>query len=400
MTGGASSTRLHNDWIEDFVDYARDENLPLIFTKWSALSALAATLERRVFCRIRPEPLYPNLYVMLVGPPASGKSSTIGRVVELTRKVKSDRYRVNHGPDDLTKASLLDYMSSVQTVLDEGTEYTSVYLALDEMGTGLSFFDTGLMTFMSKMFDGADQSFTEQRRTRGKPLVITKPVVNLIVGVQPGFLAQNVPELAWQQGMLSRFVMIYSESVRKKKSVFSSVVRSFSIQQTLLADLKTLFGLQGEVSFALDAKDRLDEILQDEMQEPTHPKLRFYNNRRVMFLGKLAMLSSISRSSSMMIEIFDVERAWEWLHEAEETMPLVFRNMVGSNDDMILTEIQFELRDRYLKTHKPIRYDEYIKIVSARTKVNLVGYFKKLGVERGDFVEEEDDFGGRWITPR
>ena len=93
MTESGASTRILVDWIDSFVDYAKDPHLPDLSMKWSAISAVAAILERRVYCRLRAaDELYPNLYVMLVSPPAVGKSSAIGRATRLTRAVRRGEY--------------------------------------------------------------------------------------------------------------------------------------------------------------------------------------------------------------------------------------------------------------------------------------------------------------------
>ena len=211
-------------------------------------------------------------------------------------------------------------------------EYTPVYLAIDEVSTGISFQDVGLLGFLSKMFDGAPL-FAEQRRGRGpKPLYLPNPLVNIILGAQPGFLAQNVPDLAWNQGFIARFIMLYAGSTKKRASIFSTAERSFQQQENLLKDLNQIFALRGELHFSPEAKLRLDEVLDDTGSIPVHPRLEYYAGRRGMYLAKLATISAASRNSTMNIELEDVERAWSWLHEAELVMPQVFKYMAGASD--------------------------------------------------------------------
>ena len=105
--------RILPDWIDGFCEFARDPTLPQIFTTWTAISTIAAMLERRVFTFIRREPLFPNLYVLFVSPPGGGKSSTIGRATELVREVwkpyGDEKHKLKFAPDDITKASLIDF---------------------------------------------------------------------------------------------------------------------------------------------------------------------------------------------------------------------------------------------------------------------------------------------------
>jgi hypothetical protein len=222
-------------------------------------------LERRVWTHIRPEPLYPNLYILFVSPPGGGKSSTIGRAKDLIdgiwKPYGDEKQKLKMAPDDITKASLIDALhQAVRFSSDDlGSEFSALYLAPDEFGTALSFLAVDLLSFISKMYD-APRSFLEQRRGRGaKPLVIPFPIMNIIAGVQPSFLAQNVPELAWGQGFLSRFVLIYAQG-KQKTTVFSQIKRSAQKEDALRRDLTTIFGLTGEWVLMDDARAIVDRV--------------------------------------------------------------------------------------------------------------------------------------------
>ena len=124
----------------------------------------------------------------------------------------------------------------------------------------MSFLATDLLSFISKMFD-APPSYMEQRRGRGaKPLVIPYPIMNIISGVQPGFLAQNVPELAWSQGFLARFMLIYAVG-QKKSTVFSEAQLSMQSRDKLIRDLTTIFGLRGELVWGEGRRMRSTSLL-------------------------------------------------------------------------------------------------------------------------------------------
>jgi hypothetical protein len=72
---------------------------------------------------------------------------------------------------------------------------------------------------------------------------------------------------------------------------------------------------------------------------PDSPKLAPYNTRRFQFLVKLSMVSCLSRTSNIVIEPYDVERARHWLLSAEATMPNIFSSMSLKTDMQLIEEL-------------------------------------------------------------
>ena len=70
-------------WIELFVEQTAETASPPIFRKWAAISAVAGAMERKSWIVTRGTPLYPNLYIILIGPPGVGKSIILARVNQL-----------------------------------------------------------------------------------------------------------------------------------------------------------------------------------------------------------------------------------------------------------------------------------------------------------------------------
>ena len=90
----------------------------------------------------------------------------------------------------------------------------------------------------------------------------------------------------------------------------------------------------------------------------------------------------------MVIGLDDVLRAAEWLYEAEATMPLVFKNMAGASDELVLSEALFEMRARFKETGYPISVPELRSYFSTRVKGHLVEHMLSLSVKRGDYKFE------------
>src|SRR5215813_6718743 len=84
-------------WIKRFVEWTSDTEAAPIFRKWSAITAIAATLEQKVYLNTHSN-LYPNLYIVLVGNAGIGKSRSIVSAANLVR----DLGEVNLGATSMT----------------------------------------------------------------------------------------------------------------------------------------------------------------------------------------------------------------------------------------------------------------------------------------------------------
>jgi hypothetical protein len=74
---GAPAPRKLTSWIESFVKYTEVFNSPEVFRRWAAIGIVAGALEQKVWVRTKGSDLFPNQYIILVGPPGIGKSAIL-----------------------------------------------------------------------------------------------------------------------------------------------------------------------------------------------------------------------------------------------------------------------------------------------------------------------------------
>ena len=80
--------KLHS-WIAGYEEYTSLTPAPDIYRKWAAVSCVAGALERRVWVKTNSGTLYPNLFLLFVGPPGTGKDPAINPIRELWTRVKN-----------------------------------------------------------------------------------------------------------------------------------------------------------------------------------------------------------------------------------------------------------------------------------------------------------------------
>lgn len=365
MHGEGLPTRTLPDWIEAFCDYTGHLPSPLIFRKWAAISAIAGALERRVWVRSSGGVLYPNLYVLLVAPPAVGKSQAISPVKDFWQLTKQLRV----APDDLSKASLLDSLEQakqlrVMSAVDM-LEYHSMQIAASEFGVLVPSHDLAFLNTLNHIFDNPD-AYSERKRTTKKEMNLVEPSINLLAGTQPAYLAELLPETAWGMGFTSRIIFVYSGQ-KIQNDLFSFHEHKPHAKSNLVEDMKAMCELYGEMRWTPEAMEHLRGWHMEGMTPvPQHSRLEHYNGRRILHVLKLCAISCASRGNHLLIDKKDVERAIDWLLEAERFMPDIFRAMIGNSDIAVLEELHMVACKLHSATGKPVGRSRIVAFLQTR----------------------------------
>lgn len=375
------------DWIDRFMAYTDRLPSPPILRLWSAIACIAGGLERRVWVTTAGGICYPNLYTLLVAPPAIGKSQTINKVHDQWMGTK----KLYIAPKSVTKASLLDNLAKAtrKLVIKDGQglfEYNSLCIASSEFGVLVPEHDTEFMSVLVDIYDNPPD-FREDRRT-SRSVEIIKPQLNILAGTQPGFLANLLPEEAWSMGFMSRIIMIYA-AAGPQIDLWDTSAEESPMRIELMKDLTRLTTLMGAVIFSDEAKAELLRWYKAGLPPvPEHSKLEYYNGRRLLHMLKLCMISATSRSAELVVEMQDLARARDWLLGAEQLMPDVFRDMVQRSDSVVLQELHFFMWRLWVKDKKAIHESRLIYFLQNRVPGEKVLRLLDIA-ERSNIIERE-----------
>jgi hypothetical protein len=382
-----------SDWIDSYVEATKAVPSPEPFRLWSAITAISGVLERKVHTMGSAGPIYPNLFTVLVGPPAAGKTNAIRPIRDLWSRVKG----LNISPDNVTKAALIDALSrSLRTIIngaDSAYTFSAMAVPCSEFGVFFTHHDTEFLSVLNHIYD-SPASYKEERRTAGI-IEINKPYLVMLAATQPDFLNSFLPEEAWGMGFTSRLIMIYAD-VATSADLFAAVeVKSAALESKLV----DMFQIKGEFKWTRTAIDEINAWNRAGCPpRPDHSKLLHYNGRRALHAIKLAMISSVSRSPGInIVEVEDFERAKDWMLEAEKTMPDIFRAMGAKSDVQVISDLHFHVYriwssvaiDKRKPVHQQVFYeflhtrvtsDRIPKLIEAAERT---GYFK-----RGPYPDE------------
>lgn len=299
---------------------------------------------------------------MLIGPPGVGKSKAIGPINGFVKEL--DNFHI--GPTSVTGASLVDSMYQARReIFAEGkptSSFNSLFIMAHDLQSTLHKNDQELIAVLTVFYD--TEPYRRTRHVEASNIVIENPTLSMLTGTTPSNLLTILPQTAWEQGFMSRVIMVYCSERVIRPDIFASP--ETQPREDLEHDLQCIFDLEGE----FDRDDAFSNAYNAWRQAgcppvPTHPRLLSYNPRRGAHLLKLAMVSSADRSDSLVLNQADFFRALGWMKEAEATMPQVFTGP-QTNDAKALDEIVHLMGDGDVIGKKLMR------LVSDKVPINQV----------------------------
>lgn len=376
---------MSSDWIDTFIEKTEGMLIPLSFRRWTAIATIAGALERNVFTVTYRSVLFPNLFVILSGEPATGKSLLVNEARKLWVSVSG----LQVGPDNPTKASFLDSLQAAERPSVNGSGMTlsaPLSIACREFGVLFPKNDVAFMEDLTDIYDNPEK-YTAPRRTT-KSVEIDRPIVNILAGATPDKLGDFFPDVAWGQGFTSRLLLIYGTAVESSdRNIFA---KRYETDATWLKQRLNYFHkeLHGEFEWAPDAALAMNTWANDGLPPvPTYGRLRHYNSRRLSHVLKLAMISAISADHDLNIELSDFERAKTWLLEAEALMPDIFRAMAQKSDILILDDIEHEVRSVYYRqvrgARRPIGEEVIYTLLETRVPSERVRFLIEMAEKTG-----------------
>jgi len=364
------------NWIESWLAYSEILSSPAIFRKWAAISTIGAALERKVWARTKGANLYPNLYVVLVGPPGIGKSAVLSQSERLLRSIPD----LFVAPSSVTSASLVDSIHEAHRKIIRPNDNPNLldfhYLTViaSEFGVFLPIYDMQFMNTLTKLYDG--EPYEERRRTNKVNIKMAEPQISMLGGTTPSYLNSFLPEGAWDQGFTSRTIFVY-HGQEVYTDIFADEAdhdRLESMYVNLAHDLRIISRTFGKVDWAPETMAAIrawDRSGRNPV--PGHGKLLHYNSRRLAHTLKLSMISSVAESGALRIEIRHWQQALDWLLEAEHLMPDIFTSMGGITADSQAMEDCWHYMYKLLGREKqPIVEHRVIEFLSSRVPSHSV----------------------------
>lgn len=329
------SDRQLNDWLKSYIEFTSNTEPPLLFRTWSGISVIGSLLQRK--CRLNLgdfEVFYPNMYIVLVGPPAVGKGTAMRPALEFLQDLG-----VRLAPDKITLEKLIRVIASpTDSVVDDLNEdgemvQCNMVIFAPELTVFTSYKSKNeeLMTALNDWYDCKDPWIYDTKNAGTDS--ISGIWVFLFGGTTPDLLREALPSgTGIGGGFTSRVIFVYEEKKDKIVIIPSLSKEQKIIREHLMTDAARLYAMQGQFKYTKEFIEYYtDWRLKNEHTPPfTDKNLEGYAGRRHVHLLKLSMIMSASRGSSMAITGTDFRSALDLLEATEVKMPNIFKG-VGAN---------------------------------------------------------------------
>jgi len=327
-----------NPFLQLYLEYVEETETPRIMHIWTALSGVGACLGRRVYFPFGFNNIHANMFVLLVGPPGSRKSTALGIMQKRLRKTTGVRF----APEDTggqrqgliiaienkdeaisdtdkktmqaaVKAANLDVFNNFQLSIDP-RDANVIFAVASEFGSFVGNNSIEMVTFLNKLYDGESYDY----KIRAAQHLLNDPLLSFIGGTTATNIQDCLPKSAIGHGFTSRIILVYGN--RKYKRVPRPPVPDSRLEQSVDGVFKNLFyKTDGEINESKQARDALDDFYEGS-NDLNDSRFVYYLDRRQQHLIKLAINLTTARGS-MRMERSDVEEADLILRYTETFMP-------------------------------------------------------------------------------
>lgn len=313
-------SRNFEDWIDGYLALTEQTEPSELYRLWCGLSTIAAVLQRKCYT-VWEAKIYPNLYVILIGPPGIRKTTAMAPVKEMLNRVG-----VRMSSDAASKEALIGQLMDARggSTIEDMVDFScSLTILSKELSSFLDGDDTRFIAYLNDWYD-CDDSWSYE--TKGRGLEEIEGVwVNLLGATTPATLKDIIPAEAVGAGFSSRILFVYSAS---KKIIPLPPPLDPKVLGALTEDLEHIHMLSGEFKRTpAYLKLYSDFYVQSETSPPAHLRsdiFEYYLNRRPTHLRKLSMLFSASMGSDMVLDRIHFDRAYATLLATEKVMGQAF----------------------------------------------------------------------------
>ncbi len=231
------------NFIARFLDWTSFAESPESYFRWAAISAVGAVLRDNVYHEWGVKSrLYPNLFILNVGPPAIGKQLPMRMAGDLIRSVANTK--IIEG-----SASMQAVIKSLGTYETGGHKGASCILYSEE----LSSFYVKDQNTNELLTDLSDYHEVWERNLISWNAKLQKVCMSLLGASNEVLLKTVFDSSAIYGGLLSRTLVNVEKRKRRKDLMLGKIVANPEHENILKTHLKNVSKLKGPITFDVDA---------------------------------------------------------------------------------------------------------------------------------------------------
>lgn len=318
--------------------------IPDSYHLWSLLALVAASVGKRAhYAKFSHSLLYPNLYVFLIGPSALGKGAAMSFMLQMEHL----RHNVLNGA--ATHKALVTRFSTQAPTDHPG--YEQCFLLHEELGNSVPSGPLGkaFVKFITDTHSRAGESYVDATRRDGE-VRFDKPCITWLAGSTPEWLGESITLEDMLSGFFGRVIGVpewYNNDFRVYRPAEHDPTDKQEVVDYLCGRIDLLTRIPAGTEFEMSKQaEEIDREWYLTRQEPQDERMMPFWKRESDLSLKLAMVLSLCRGQSMVIEAEDITGAHDLVRQAREAMPKIIA---------WATESTMTAKERELETFLKVR---------------------------------------------
>lgn len=381
------------DWLDTYNKYTEDSESPSIFHLWVAISTIASTLERKVWFQLMADLIYPNMFVILVAPPAQCRRSSC---VSMGSRLLHEFPDIHVTSEKITPEAIIKRMSLCRTeffkddVIYEQCAVTCISKELSSLaGTDIE----KMFELLCDLYDAQiNEKWANETISRHVDS-ITGPLLNILGSTTPSFFKKPEVQAGIGSGFLSRCILLWAEEIRKRSLYIEDMPRHLDLKKQLIEGLFAIQQLRGEFVFTPEAKNTFDTwYLGLPKHQQVIEQLAAYHERKHMHIIKLCMILTAAKKQITIIDQEILELAFSYMTMAEHFTPRVFSGTGKSIHIEDISTILLQLQ----QSKKPLSYEQLWQRNSAKIRIDHFDMILQAVLRQGVKVKKTNNVNYFW----
>lgn len=299
------------------------------FHLFSALVALSSLISRRCWIEQGYFDVHPNIYVTLVGPPASRKTTAMSVCKRLLRTFKED---VPMSAECQTKEALLkDLVSFQRTFKPKGVEqpmiYTPMTICVTELSQFLGANSAHMVDFLTTIYD--EPEYKNSTKNKGVE-TIEGPYISMLACTTPSWITNYMKADVISGGFARRCLFVYEQD-KAKKIAFPEITDDMTTAwESVISHSKELIKLSGKFTWEPEARSFYENWYNNHKIPADEMLLGYYDSKHIQVL-KIGMLVAASEGCELVMRKQYLEFALDLLALLEANLGKVFQG-IGRNE--------------------------------------------------------------------
>ncbi len=341
-------------FLRNFMEWNEGTEVPTQYYFWSGISALAAIVNGQVWTHMGRYEIFPNLYIVLLGPPANGKTSALRRAekvvrligdIELSAQAETPEGLIRHLRDKCIKSVELPELGVVP--------FTPISLYLSELSNFFGRDPSGMIDLLTGVWDCGGEEFHRRTKGQGEDM-IPRPNLNLLGGTTQDWISTYLKTDIIGGGFTRRVIFVNENMTDDTIRVAwpEDTPSRLQARDNCVAYGRVLRHVRGPMTYGTGAKAFFTNWY-DTRNIPRESDVRGYHKSKPALLLKVATLIALSKEPKRVIEVNDLEVALALLDRTEPNLSRVFQG-IGRNELNAIATRALE----YIMTFPEKEYDD------------------------------------------